>query len=122
MKTFPPTDEEAYKALARNWAATVTVVTAKRPSRLIAPDAPALDGFTATAFLTVSIERLALFPPSPGRWLRPEITCLSWGTSSPSTRGPLRTRWSTAIAPTDASLLSRPNSSACRGSSRLAAA
>jgi flavin reductase (DIM6/NTAB) family NADH-FMN oxidoreductase RutF len=56
MKTFSPTDAEAYKALARNWAATVTVVTAKRPSRLATPDAPALDGFTATAFLTVSID------------------------------------------------------------------
>ncbi len=56
MKTFSPADAEAYKALARNWAATVTVVTAKRPSRSIGPDTPALDGFTATAFLTVSIE------------------------------------------------------------------
>src|SRR5262252_8431252 len=56
MKTFSATDTEAYKALARNWAATVTVVTAKRPSRLVTPDSPALDGFTATPFLTVSIE------------------------------------------------------------------
>ena len=66
MKTFPPTDAEAYKALARNWAATVTVVTAKRPSRLDAPDTPALDGFTATAFLTVSIEP-AIIAVSVGR-------------------------------------------------------
>jgi flavin reductase (DIM6/NTAB) family NADH-FMN oxidoreductase RutF len=56
MDTFSPTEAEAYKALARAWAATVTVVTAKRRSALIAPDKPELDGFTATHFLTVSID------------------------------------------------------------------
>jgi flavin-dependent trigonelline monooxygenase, reductase component len=56
MKTFSPTNAQAYKALARTCAATVTAVTAKRRSSSIAPDKPALDGFTATAFLTVSID------------------------------------------------------------------
>lgn len=64
MPTHPPTDADAYKALARCWAATVTVVTARRgsadgvsPSDPEPVDAipPELDGFTATAFLTVSI-------------------------------------------------------------------
>ncbi len=56
METFTPTDAEAYKALARSWAATVTIVTAKRRPALVTPDKPELDGFTATAFLTVSID------------------------------------------------------------------
>ena len=53
MQSFPGTSAETYKALARTWAATVTVVTTRRVNR----DAgqPELDGFTATAFLTVSI-------------------------------------------------------------------
>ena len=65
MPSHPPTDPDAYKALARCWAATVTVVTARRapaeagtgPSDPEPVDAasPELDGFTATAFLTVSI-------------------------------------------------------------------
>jgi flavin reductase (DIM6/NTAB) family NADH-FMN oxidoreductase RutF len=41
-------DAEAFKALARRWAATVTVVTGRHSDR-------SLDGFTATAFLTVSM-------------------------------------------------------------------
>ncbi len=56
METFSPADAEAYKDLARSWAATVTVVTAKRRLSSVAPDKPELDGFTATAFLMVSIE------------------------------------------------------------------
>lgn len=56
MKTFSANDAQAYKLLARSWAATVTVVTVKRRSSSIGPDRPALDGFTATAFLTVSID------------------------------------------------------------------
>lgn len=55
MPTFPPTDADAYKALARAWAATVTVVTARHGPGAAAESAPELDGFTATAFLTVSI-------------------------------------------------------------------
>ncbi len=47
--THPHTDSNAYKAVARAWAATVNVVTAKHK------DTGATDGFTATAFLTVSI-------------------------------------------------------------------
>lgn len=41
-------DADSYKALARKWAATVTVVTGKHADQT-------LDGFTATAFLTVSM-------------------------------------------------------------------
>jgi flavin reductase (DIM6/NTAB) family NADH-FMN oxidoreductase RutF len=48
-----PHETDAFKALARRWAATVTVLTGRRRD-----DAgpAALDGFTATAFLTVSID------------------------------------------------------------------
>jgi flavin reductase (DIM6/NTAB) family NADH-FMN oxidoreductase RutF len=53
MQSFPPTSAETYKALARTWAATVTVVTTRRAN---AGNAPDLDGFTATAFLTVSMD------------------------------------------------------------------
>ncbi|SEJ50354.1 NADH-FMN oxidoreductase RutF, flavin reductase (DIM6/NTAB) family [Deinococcus reticulitermitis] len=45
----PPTLADSYKALARTWAATVTVVT-------LLDEHGDLDGFTATAFLTVSID------------------------------------------------------------------
>ena len=55
MQSFPATSADTYKALARTWAATVTVVTARRTAAHVAPGAPELDGFTATAFLTVSI-------------------------------------------------------------------
>jgi flavin reductase (DIM6/NTAB) family NADH-FMN oxidoreductase RutF len=54
MQTFPPTSADTYKALARTWAATVTVVTARRAGPA-GEGAPELDGFTATAFLTVSM-------------------------------------------------------------------
>lgn len=47
--TPPPTLADNYKALARTWAATVTVIT-------ILDENDDLDGFTATAFLTVSID------------------------------------------------------------------
>ncbi len=50
MQVFPASSTDAYKSLARTWAATVTVVTAHRTE-----GSPALDGFTATAFLTVSM-------------------------------------------------------------------
>lgn len=56
MQTFPPADAEAFRQLARNWAATVTVVTARRRDGAGLPDAPRTDGFTATAFMTLSIE------------------------------------------------------------------
>ncbi|WP_291424149.1 flavin reductase family protein [Deinococcus sp.] len=46
---LPPTLADSYKALARAWAATVTVVT-------LLDQHDQLDGFTATAFLTVSID------------------------------------------------------------------
>lgn len=55
MQTFPPSSAESYKALARTWAATVTVVTARRGEPQIAAGASLLDGFTATAFLTISM-------------------------------------------------------------------
>jgi flavin reductase (DIM6/NTAB) family NADH-FMN oxidoreductase RutF len=69
MQSFPPTSADTYKALARTWAATVTVVTTRRmgaapgepvtmggdPPHPLAQPVPALDGFTATAFLTVSM-------------------------------------------------------------------
>jgi flavin reductase (DIM6/NTAB) family NADH-FMN oxidoreductase RutF len=55
MQSFPPTSAETYKALARTWAATVTVVTARR-AHPAADNTPELDGFTATAFLTVSMD------------------------------------------------------------------
>ena len=42
-------DTESYKALARRWAATVTVVTVRRKGG-------ALDGFTCTAFTPVSMD------------------------------------------------------------------
>jgi flavin reductase (DIM6/NTAB) family NADH-FMN oxidoreductase RutF len=41
-------DAESFKALARKWASTVTVVTGRHRDQ-------SLDGFTATAFLTVSM-------------------------------------------------------------------
>ena len=56
MQSFPPTHAEAFRHLARTWAATVTVVTAIRREGTGAPDAPRTDGFTATAFLTLSLE------------------------------------------------------------------
>lgn len=51
FETFAPGDGARYRELARRWAASVTVVTV-RPDDPARPD----DGFTATAFLTVSIE------------------------------------------------------------------
>jgi flavin reductase (DIM6/NTAB) family NADH-FMN oxidoreductase RutF len=55
MQTFPPTSIDSYKALARTWAATVTVVTVRRAPAKVTEATPELDGFTATAFLTVSM-------------------------------------------------------------------
>ena len=56
MQSYPPGDAEAFRHLARTWAATVTVVTARRRDGAGTREAPILDGFTATAFLTLSIE------------------------------------------------------------------
>ncbi len=53
MQSFPASSVDSYKALARTWAATVTVVTARRADPVAG--APELDGFTATAFFTVSM-------------------------------------------------------------------
>ena len=51
FETFAAGDGARYRALARRWAASVTVVTV-RPGDPAPPD----DGFTATAFLTVSVD------------------------------------------------------------------
>ena len=56
MKSFAPAEKEHYLALARRWAATVTVVTVRRAGEHVAAGQPELDGFTATAFLTVSMD------------------------------------------------------------------
>lgn len=55
MQSFPSTSVETYKSLARTWAATVTVVTVRRAPDHASAGAPEVDGFTATAFLTVSM-------------------------------------------------------------------
>ncbi len=49
-------DKDAFLSLARTWAATVTVVTARRRPSAITPEAPEVDGFTATAFMMLSLE------------------------------------------------------------------
>lgn len=54
--TLPGSDADAFRQLARRWAATVNVVTVLRREGARGLDAPAHDGFTATAFLTVSME------------------------------------------------------------------
>jgi flavin reductase (DIM6/NTAB) family NADH-FMN oxidoreductase RutF len=56
MKLFPASDGEAYRTLARAWAATVNVVTARQRGGTLPPGVLELDGFTATGFLTVSID------------------------------------------------------------------
>ena len=56
MQSFPSTDAEAFRRLARAWAATVTVVTARRRPGACVAGVPELDGFTATAFLTLSLD------------------------------------------------------------------
>ncbi|MFN3266636.1 MAG: flavin reductase family protein [Deinococcales bacterium] len=67
MKTFPATDAAAYKGLARNWASTVTVVTAKRKPEFKKDGVLEQDGYTATAFLTISIDPpIILVSPSNG--------------------------------------------------------
>jgi flavin reductase (DIM6/NTAB) family NADH-FMN oxidoreductase RutF len=55
MQSFPPTSADTYKALARTWAATVTVVTTRRAAAHVTAGHAEMDGFTATAFLTVSM-------------------------------------------------------------------
>ncbi|HVP60798.1 MAG TPA: flavin reductase family protein [Myxococcaceae bacterium] len=49
-------DKDAFLSLARTWAATVTVVTARRRPAAITPEAPEADGFTATAFMMLSLQ------------------------------------------------------------------
>lgn len=49
-------DKDAFLSLARTWAATVTVVTARRRPSAVTPEAPEVDGFTATAFMMLSLE------------------------------------------------------------------
>lgn len=67
MKTFTSTDADAYKGVARNWASTVTVVTAKRKAEFIQDGVPEQDGYTATAFLTISIDPpIILVSPTNG--------------------------------------------------------
>ena len=55
LQTFPATDADAFKAVARTWAATVTVCVARRKAELVSSEKPEFDGFTATSFQTVSI-------------------------------------------------------------------
>jgi flavin reductase (DIM6/NTAB) family NADH-FMN oxidoreductase RutF len=55
LQTFSANDADAFKAVARTWAATVTVCVAKRKPEFISLEAPEFDGFTATSFQTVSI-------------------------------------------------------------------
>lgn len=55
MQSFSSTSIEHYKELARTWAATVTVVTVRRTEAAVAAGAAEHDGFTATAFFTVSM-------------------------------------------------------------------
>jgi flavin reductase (DIM6/NTAB) family NADH-FMN oxidoreductase RutF len=47
---------EAFRTLGRSWAATVNVVTVRRRPEFVAPGHPELDGYTATAFLLLSLE------------------------------------------------------------------
>lgn len=56
MELFPASDGEAYRTLARAWAATVNVVCARQPPGQAPPGVSEVDGFTATGFLTVSID------------------------------------------------------------------
>lgn len=56
MQTFAPTDAEAYKELARCWAASVNIVTVKRRAECVGVSGPEIEGFTATAFMMVSID------------------------------------------------------------------
>ncbi|HEY1417150.1 MAG TPA: flavin reductase, partial [Myxococcaceae bacterium] len=49
-------DKDAFLTLARTWAATVTVVTVRRRPSAITPEAPEVDGFTATAFMMLSLD------------------------------------------------------------------
>ena len=56
FETLVGTDGDAYRRLSRRWAASVTVVTVRRRANTVGPEAPLLDGFTATGFLTVSLD------------------------------------------------------------------
>ena len=76
MRRFPAEDAEAFRQLARAWAATVTVVTAKQPPGTELRGFGELDGFTATGFLTVSID-----PPIIA------VSCMNEGSSLAMLRG-----------------------------------
>ncbi len=67
MNSFSGSDANAYKGLARNWASTVTIVTAKRKAEFMKEGVPEQDGYTATAFLTISIDPpIILVSPTNG--------------------------------------------------------
>ncbi len=51
-----PGDPASYRRVSRAWAGTVTVVSARRRDEAVTTAVPRIDGFTATAFLTVSID------------------------------------------------------------------
>jgi flavin reductase (DIM6/NTAB) family NADH-FMN oxidoreductase RutF len=55
LKSFDATDADAFKSVARAWAATVTVCVVKRKAEFVSDEKPEIDGFTATSFQTVSI-------------------------------------------------------------------
>jgi flavin reductase (DIM6/NTAB) family NADH-FMN oxidoreductase RutF len=55
LKSFEATDADAFKSVARAWAATVTVCVVKRKAEFVSDEKPEIDGFTATSFQTVSI-------------------------------------------------------------------
>lgn len=55
MDVADPSDLEAYRFLARHWAASVTVITCRRRAGPFTSARPELDGFTATHFFTVSM-------------------------------------------------------------------
>lgn len=76
MRRFPPADADAFRQLARSWAATVTVVTARQRPETALVGFGEIDGFTATAFLTVSIE-----PPIIA------VSCMNEGSSLAMLRG-----------------------------------
>jgi flavin reductase ActVB len=55
FESLSATDGDAYRRIARCLAASVTVVTVRRRPETVTPDAPRLDGFTATSFVTISM-------------------------------------------------------------------
>jgi flavin reductase (DIM6/NTAB) family NADH-FMN oxidoreductase RutF len=55
MQSITPPTSDSYKTLARTWGATVTVVTGRFGEGHVEASATPFEGFTATAFLTISI-------------------------------------------------------------------